>query len=106
MSSNGHAPGTTVQTTNMTRLRFLFLIPIGLSLSVEAQKIDSLVGKWKYYDVYNKQRYESTNKVRLTSYKGHSNESQIIGLNGDQLILTLGEGSFILNRTSISESDN
>ena len=139
-------PGT-VQTTNMTKLRFLFLIPIGLSLSVQAQKIDSLVGKWKYYDVYNKQRYdsatlkiakeyfgqmtlyfkannhykafvmnnndegvwsmnESTSKVRLTSYKGHSNESQIIGLNNDQLILTLGEGSFILTRTSISESDN
>jgi hypothetical protein len=131
----------------MTKLRFLFLIPIGLSLSVEAQKTDSLVGKWKYYDVYNKQKYdsatlkiakeyfgamtlyfkknnhykafvmnnidegiwsmnESTNKVRLTSYKGHSNESQIIGLGQDKLILTMGEGSFIMTRTDITPSDN
>jgi uncharacterized protein YdeI (BOF family) len=131
----------------MTKLRFLFLIPIGLSLSVQAQKTDTLVGKWKYYDVYNKQIYdtatlkiakeyfgqmtlyfkpnnhykafvmnnidegiwslnESTSKVRLTSYKGHSNESQIIGLNKDQLILTMGEGSFVMTRTNITESDN
>lgn len=140
-------PGTTVQTTNMTRLRFLFLIPIGLSLSVKAQKTDSLIGKWKYVDVFNKQRYdtatlkianeyfgsmtlyfkannhykafvmnnidegiwslnEATSKVRLTSYKGHSNESQILGLNADKLILTMGEGSFIMARTNITESDN
>lgn len=133
----------------MTKLRFLFLllIPIGLSVSVHAQKTDSLVGKWKYYDVYNKQRYdtatlkiakeyfgamtvyfkpnnhykafvmnnidegvwslnESTSKVRITSYKGNSNESQIIGLSSDKLILTLGEGSFIMARTNITESDN
>lgn len=139
-------PGT-VQTTNMTKLRFLFLIPIGLSLSVAAQKTDSLVGKWKYYDVYNKQKYdtttlkiakeyfgamtlyfkannhykafvmnnidegiwslnESSSKVRLTSYRGHSNESQIIGLAEDKLILTMGEGSFIMTRTDITPSDN
>ncbi len=137
----------TVQTTNMTKLRFLFLIPIGLSVSVHAQKTDSLVGKWKYYDVYNKQRYDtntlkiakeyfgamtlyfkpnnhykafvmnnidegiwSTNdscsRVRLTSYKGHSNESRIIGLKQDQLILSMGEGAFIMTRTDITESDN
>src|SRR5687768_6495059 len=131
----------------MTKLRFLFLIPIGLSVSVHAQKTDSLVGKWKYYDVYNKQRYDtntlkiakeyfgamtlyfkannhykafvmnnldegvwSTNdscsKVRLTSYKGHSNESKIIGLKEDQLILSMGEGAFIMTRTNITESDN
>ena len=132
---------------NMTKLRFLFLIPIGLSLSVNAQKTDSLVGKWKYLDVYNKQKYdtaslkiakeyfgamtlyfkannhykafvmnnidegnwslnESTSKVRLTSYKGHSNESQIIGLEKDKLILTMGEGTFVLTRTDITPFDN
>lgn len=147
MSRNGHEPGTTVQTTNMTRLRFLFLFPIGLSLSVQAQKTDSLVGKWKYVDVYNKHRYdtatlkianeyfgnmtfyfkannhykafvmnnidegvwslnEATSKVRITSYKGNSNESQIVGLDSNKLILTLGEGSFIMARTNITPSDN
>ncbi|WP_205513418.1 lipocalin family protein [Longitalea arenae] len=131
----------------MTKLRFLFLFPIGLSLSVQAQKTDSLVGKWKYYDIYNKQIYdtntlkiakeyfsgmtfyfkannhykalvmnnpdegvwsmnESTSKVRLTSYKGHSNESKILALNDDKLILSIGEGAFIMTRTNITESDN
>jgi hypothetical protein len=137
----------TVQTTNMTKLRFLFLIPIGLSVSVQAQKTDSLVGKWKYHDVYNKQRYDtatlklakeyfsamtlyfkpnnhykafvmnnidegiwstsdSCRKVRMTSYKGHSNESKILGLQGDQLILGMGEGAFIMKRTVVNDSDN
>ncbi len=49
---------------------------------------------------------EATSKVRITSYKGNSNESQIVGLSADKLILTLGEGSFIMARTNVTESDN
>src|ERR1044072_612892 len=111
----------------MTKFTFLFLIPIGLSLCAKAQpQTDSLIGKWKYYDIYDKRGIDSptlkiakeyfgnmtlyfkpnthykafvmnnndegtwnfntaTRKIRLTSNKGHSNETEIIDLKSDQL---------------------
>lgn len=131
----------------MTKLKLLFLIPIAFSITARAQKTDSLIGKWKYYDVYDKRGLDSatlkivkeyfgemtlyfkanrhyksflmnncdegnwnfneaTKKVRLTSNKGHSSENQIIELKNDKLVLTMGEGSFILARTTINDNDN
>jgi hypothetical protein len=131
----------------MTKFTFLFLIPFGLSLHAKAQKTDSLIGKWKYYDIYDKRGIDSptlkiakeyfgnmtlyfkpnthykafvmnnndegtwdfneaTRKIRLTSNKGHSNETEIIDLKSDRLVIKMGEGAFILTRTTINESDN
>jgi uncharacterized protein YeaO (DUF488 family) len=45
----------------MTKIKFLFLILTVLTVTVQAQntKTDSLIGKWKFYDIYNKQGLDS-----------------------------------------------
>lgn len=131
----------------MTKLKLLFLIPIAFSITAKAQKTDSLIGKWKFHDVYDKRGLdtptlkivkeyfgnmtlyfkanrhyksfllnntdegewnlnEATSKVKFTSNRGHANETQIIDLTNDSLVITMGEGSFVLTRTTINPSDN
>lgn len=131
----------------MTKFKFLFLILTVLTVTTKGQKTDSLIGKWKFYDVYDKKgldsptlklvkeyfgemtlyfkfnnhyktfvmnKYEegmwklneATKKVRLILNKGSVYDLEIIDLKNDMLTITMGEGSFVLTRAPISESDN
>jgi hypothetical protein len=134
----------------MTKLKLLFLFTICCSLAASAQnktKTDTLTGKWKFYDVYDKKGIDSpsmkiikeyfgnmtmyfkpnkhfksflmnnmdegdwsfnenTSKIRLTSYQGHSRETDIIELSGDHLVIKMGEGAFILTRAEIVPGDD
>lgn len=132
----------------MTKVRFLFLVFILFSVTLKAQSTtDSLIGKWKFYDIYNKEgldtatlrivreyfaemtlyfKYnkhyktflmnrneegiwnlnEATKKIRLILNQGAVYELDIIDLKSNQLIINMGEGSFVLTRTTINESDN
>jgi len=140
-----------VNTTNksqiMTKARFLFFILIAFSATLRAQSVDSLIGKWKFYDVYDKTGLDTptlklvkqyfgemtlyfkynnhyktflmnkneegmwklntaTKKVRLFLNKGNVYDLSILELKGDRLVITMGEGSFILERTTICDDDN
>lgn len=51
----------------MTKTKWLFLISLIISLSVKSQTTDSLIGKWKFKEIYNVEKIDSASLKMLRS---------------------------------------